>query len=256
MLKIENLHVEVEGKPILKGIDLEVKAGEVHAIMGPNGSGKSTLSYVLAGREGYDVTAGKVTFEGQDLLAMAPEERAHRVARFCARMASVWRNLFDLTVPFLSWFTGAYLNRCVARALPGGRRYDLEDSWVPFFCISTSLSEFRARVHRRGPAWRYIRASMSLSGIVPPIFDWDPGRARWRMLVDGGYVNNVPIEPMHTVWAGGPDAAVGVPRLDSNPELVNEDPYGEGWMIKMKLKNAGDGASLMDAAAYEQLVGS
>jgi Fe-S cluster assembly ATP-binding protein len=76
MLRIERLTAEVEGKPILKGIDLEVPTGEVHAIMGPNGSGKSTLSYVLAGREGYEVTGGSVTFNGVDLLAMEPEERA------------------------------------------------------------------------------------------------------------------------------------------------------------------------------------
>jgi Fe-S cluster assembly ATP-binding protein len=76
MLSIKNLHVSVEGKPILKGIDLEVKAGEVHAIMGPNGSGKSTLAYVLSGREGYEVTSGSVSYQGQDLLAMAPEDRA------------------------------------------------------------------------------------------------------------------------------------------------------------------------------------
>ncbi|MDH3200526.1 MAG: Fe-S cluster assembly ATPase SufC [Myxococcales bacterium] len=76
MLKIENLHVEVEGSPILKGIDLEIQAGEVHAIMGPNGSGKSTLAYVLAGREGYEVTKGRVTYKGQDLLEMSPEARA------------------------------------------------------------------------------------------------------------------------------------------------------------------------------------
>jgi Fe-S cluster assembly ATP-binding protein len=76
MLKIEGLTAEVEGKPILKGIDLEVPTGEVHAIMGPNGSGKSTLSYVLAGREGYEVTGGSVTFNGRDILAMEPEERA------------------------------------------------------------------------------------------------------------------------------------------------------------------------------------
>ncbi len=76
MLKIENLHATVDGKPILNGLSLEIGAGEVHAIMGPNGSGKSTLSYVLAGREGYEVTAGSVTFRGQDLLALEPEQRA------------------------------------------------------------------------------------------------------------------------------------------------------------------------------------
>jgi Fe-S cluster assembly ATP-binding protein len=76
MLKIENLHAEVDGKPILKGLSLELNAGEIHAIMGPNGAGKSTLGYVLSGRPGYDVTEGSVTFEGEDLLALAPHERA------------------------------------------------------------------------------------------------------------------------------------------------------------------------------------
>ncbi len=76
MLKIENLHVNVAGNPILRGLDLEVNAGEVHAIMGPNGSGKSTLAHILAGREGYEVTNGSVTYDGKDLLPLAPEERA------------------------------------------------------------------------------------------------------------------------------------------------------------------------------------
>lgn len=77
MLNIENLHVSVDDKPILKGLSLNVQPGEVHAIMGPNGSGKSTLAHVLAGREGYRVTDGKVLFEGKDLLDLETEERAH-----------------------------------------------------------------------------------------------------------------------------------------------------------------------------------
>lgn len=76
MLKIKNLHASVEGKEILRGINLEVKPGEVHAIMGPNGSGKSTLSSVLAGREDYDITEGSVDFDGTDLLELSPEDRA------------------------------------------------------------------------------------------------------------------------------------------------------------------------------------
>ena len=76
MLKIQNLHVRIAGREILKGLSLEVEAGEVCAIMGPNGAGKSTLGYVLAGREGYEVTSGSVTFDGRDLFELAPEERA------------------------------------------------------------------------------------------------------------------------------------------------------------------------------------
>ncbi|HEY9091428.1 Fe-S cluster assembly ATPase SufC [Parasphingorhabdus sp.] len=76
MLKIENLHAKVGDTEILKGLSLELNAGEIHAIMGPNGSGKSTLSYTLCGRPGYEVTEGSVTFDGQDLLALDPHERA------------------------------------------------------------------------------------------------------------------------------------------------------------------------------------
>ncbi|MFZ8960228.1 MAG: Fe-S cluster assembly ATPase SufC [Flavobacteriaceae bacterium] len=78
MLTIENLHAEVEGKEILKGIDLDVKAGEVHAIMGPNGSGKSTLSSVISGNEDYEITKGNLVFKGTDLAELDAEERAHQ----------------------------------------------------------------------------------------------------------------------------------------------------------------------------------
>ena len=76
MIKIENLHVEADGKEILKGLNLEVNAGEVHAIMGPNGSGKSTLASVIAGKPGYEVTKGSVTFKGKDISDLEPDERA------------------------------------------------------------------------------------------------------------------------------------------------------------------------------------
>ena len=78
MLEIKNLHVKADGKEILRGIDLKVKAGEVHSIMGPNGSGKSTLAQVLAGRESHEITVGEVIYEGKDLLEMAPENRARQ----------------------------------------------------------------------------------------------------------------------------------------------------------------------------------
>ena len=78
MLSIKNLHVSVDGKAIIQGLDLAVGTGEVHAIMGPNGSGKSTLSYVLAGRDGYQVTQGVIRFEGEDLLALETDARAHK----------------------------------------------------------------------------------------------------------------------------------------------------------------------------------
>lgn len=76
MLEVKNLHVEVNDKPILKGLDMTVNPGEVHAIMGPNGAGKSTLTNVLAGRPNYEVTAGSITYQGKDLLTLEPEERA------------------------------------------------------------------------------------------------------------------------------------------------------------------------------------
>jgi Fe-S cluster assembly ATP-binding protein len=78
LLHIEDLHVEVEGREILKGLDLSLDKGDIHALMGPNGSGKSTLAYVLTGRPGYDVTQGKILYKGEDIFPLAPDERAQR----------------------------------------------------------------------------------------------------------------------------------------------------------------------------------
>ena len=89
MLRIQNLHAGIEGKKILKGINLEIKPGEVHAIMGPNGSGKSTLASVLAGRSEYEVSEGSVEFLGKDLLELSPEKRAGE-GLFLAFQYPVW----------------------------------------------------------------------------------------------------------------------------------------------------------------------
>src|SRR5699024_9167794 len=78
MLKIKNLHANIEGNEILKGINLEINPGEIHAIMGPNGSGKSTLASVIAGNEDYEITEGEILFEEEDILELDPEERAHK----------------------------------------------------------------------------------------------------------------------------------------------------------------------------------
>jgi Fe-S cluster assembly ATP-binding protein len=98
MLEIKNLHAKVDNNEILQGINLKVNAGEVHAIMGPNGSGKSTLAHVLAGREGYEVAAGEVTYEGKDLLAMMPEQRAREgvflAFQYPVEIAGVSNNYF------------------------------------------------------------------------------------------------------------------------------------------------------------------
>ena len=94
MLKIKDLQATVGGNAILKGINLSINGGEVHAIMGPNGAGKSTLGNVLAGREGYDVTAGSVTYRGNDLLAMEPDARARlgatEIGREALRLWKAW----------------------------------------------------------------------------------------------------------------------------------------------------------------------
>ena len=123
LLEIQNLHANVEGREILRGIDLKVNPGEVHAIMGPNGSGKSTLAQVLAGRDAYDVTEGKVLLDGKDLLDMAPEERA-REGVFLAFQ-------YPVEIPGVSntYFLRRRSTPCASTAARTSRRHRLPQDW-------------------------------------------------------------------------------------------------------------------------------
>ena len=150
MLEIQNLHARAGDSEILRGVDLSVKAGEVHAIMGPNGSGKSTLANVLAGRPSVEVTAGSVIYEGRDLLALEPEERA-REGVFLAFQ-------YPVEIPGVtnSYFLKASVNALrkhrgdtVERAL--GRRPDLG---------ATIVASCPAPCPLPGPAWVFLAAFM------------------------------------------------------------------------------------------------
>jgi Fe-S cluster assembly ATP-binding protein len=128
MLIIENLHARVGEREILKGLSLEIPAGEIHVIMGPNGSGKSTLAQVLAGREDYEVTAGRVVFRGQDLLALAPEERA-RAGVFLAFQ-------YPIEIPGVN---NAYLLKAALNAQRQARGEPLVDAFEFMKLIKTKM---------------------------------------------------------------------------------------------------------------------
>ena len=130
MLSIKGLHAAVDGKEILKGVDLTVGAGEVHAIMGPNGSGKSTLSYVIAGRDGYEVTAGEILFDGEDVTEMEPEERA-RAGLFLAFQ-------YPLEIP------GVTMTNFLRTALNSHRRHRGEDELDPMQFVKLVRAKAKA----------------------------------------------------------------------------------------------------------------
>ena len=138
MLRIRNLHAGIEEKKILNGINLDIKAGEVHAIMGPNGSGKSTLASVLAGRENYEVTEGSVDFSGKDLLELAPEERAGE-GLFLAFQ-------YPVEIP------GLTTTNFIKTAVNEIRKYRRQDSLdaVAFLKLMTRSSSWRGAVHHGG----------------------------------------------------------------------------------------------------------
>jgi Fe-S cluster assembly ATP-binding protein len=119
MLEIKNLQVEVDGKEILKGLDLSIDKGQVHAIMGPNGAGKSTLAHVLAGRAGYTITGGSVLFEGKELLELAPEERA-AAGVFLAFQ-------YPVEIPGVSTMNFLKTSVNAIRTAHGGKEYDAMD---------------------------------------------------------------------------------------------------------------------------------
>jgi len=143
MLEINDLHVSVDDQPILKGLSLSVAAGEVHAIMGPNGSGKSTLAQVLAGREDYTVTAGSVTYKGEDLLAMPPEERA-RGGVFLAFQ-------YPVEIPGVN---NAYLLKAALNARRGARGEDPVDAFE-------FMQLIRAQMARVGVPEEFLNRSVN-----------------------------------------------------------------------------------------------
>lgn len=147
---------------------------------------------------------------------------------FSALMSSRWRLAYDLTYPFCAWFTGESFNRALWRIF--AERL-IEDMWIPFFCITTDISHSKMTVHQSGLAWRAIRASMSLSGFLPPL--WDEGN---RLLLDGGYTNNLPVDVM---LARAPHVSkiiavdVGSERADIDEAYPDE--VSGSWLLLKRL---------------------
>ncbi|VDM77227.1 unnamed protein product, partial [Strongylus vulgaris] len=129
------------------------------------------------------------------VYAGTPDERVEeRASVWFGTMTSLWRKILDLTYAHSAMFTGAQLNKCL-RDLFGEQ--DIENLWMPYFCISTDITTSEMRVHRSGPLWAYCRASMSLAGYLPPMCDPQDG----HLLLDGGYVNNLPADVMKSMGA-------------------------------------------------------
>ena len=129
-----------------------------------------------------------------------------RLTRLCRAfsndMSSIWNKVMELTIPFTSYFTGTRFNHGISSIFEGTK---IEDLWLPYFCVTTDLTESRERVHENGSLWRYVRASMTLTGYLPPLCDKerapqpDGKEGKCHLLVDGGYMNNLPTDVMWRV---------------------------------------------------------
>ena len=140
---------------------------------------------------------------------------------WCYKMTSLWHQILDLTYPATAMFTGAAFNRTIHEVF-GDRQ--IEDLWLPFFTVTTDITDSAPRIHRHGSLWRYVRSSMSLSGYLPPLCDPIDG----HLLLDGGYVNNLPADVMHTVMGAKTILAVDVGSQDET-DLFNYGDTLNGW---------------------------
>ncbi|RUS13415.1 Pnpla7 protein [Endogone sp. FLAS-F59071] len=148
-----------------------------------------------------------------------------RAKMFSGRMTSVWRQVFDLTYPITAWFTGHEFNRGIWKCFMDSQ---IEDFWLPYFAVTTNITFSRMEVHTKGYAWRYVRASMSLSGYLPPICD------NGNMLVDGGYMDNLPVSVAKNM---GADViiAVDVASHDDTSPVHYGDSLSGWWALLQSL---------------------
>jgi lysophospholipid hydrolase len=148
-----------------------------------------------------------------------------------ARMRYLWPQLLDLTYPVVSLVTGRAFNRVIAKSLEedsqeAGYETLMEDLWLPCFVVTTDVSEMKEQVHINGCLWRYVRASMSLQGYLPPLCDPLTG----NLLLDGGYCNNLPIDVMRRVF--GPSRIIGVDVEAKDPQdFTNYGDACSGWCV-------------------------
>lgn len=149
------------------------------------------------------------------------------VRKFCLSMSSTWAMAWDLTYPVAAWFSGAGFNRAVRKTYFDQQ---IEDLWLNYFCVTTNITKSRLEVHRTGTLWRYVRASMSLSGFLPPLCD------NGDMLVDGGYLNNVPADIMKSLVGAKRVIAVDVAIGDNTDPMSYGDSLS-GWYVILNSLN-------------------